>query len=435
MGIKSLISGLARFAVRAIPVGLGLVCLFVGQAWLARLVGVEVFGSYGYALTWITGGAIMARAGYEWVLIKNLPGMSRDTRNGAARFLLVHAFRAVSVRAIVAAFVVVGALALMSPSGASLDRLTLFVAAALVLFLAWGGMRRAWGLAYGATWLADTPENIVKPLLVVLVAAIIISFQGAISVPDLIGVNFAVTALAVIIGIALLLMKSRSIIDSTSEPVDLTPSRSLMRAMWLTTVLNMVLRNTDILLIGALTDARTTGLYIAASRLAAIAGTPVTVLDQVVAPRIALAHEAGDKAELRKITFEYGLLAATGCFVFLGLLVFMRSNLVTTVFGDAFAESAPLVGVLLAGHAVNSLTGPSGLLLSMTGSHKTSVCVAAISALALVALLCLLTPKFQAFGAAAAFSAALTIKNGTQVALVVRRLGINPTLLPLPRVK
>jgi len=404
----------------------------VGQAWLARLVGVEVFGSYGYVLTWITGGAIVARAGYEWVLIKTLPGMFRDRRHGAARFLLVDAFRAVSVRAIVAAVVVASALWLNKPSSPPLDRVAVITATALVFLLAWGGVRRAWGLAHGATWLAETPENIVKPILLVVAAASLISINGAISVSDLIEVNLVVTALAVIIGLALLLRKDWSIVDTTAKPLDLAPSRSLMRAMWLTTVLNMVLRSADILLIGALTDARTTGLYIAASRLAAIAGTPVTILDQVVAPRLALAHESGDKAELLRITMEYGLLAAAGCFAFLGLLILMGPNMVTAVFGDAFSESAPLVGILLAGHAVNSLTGASGLLLSMTGSHQLSLLIAIIGAVTMVLLLCFLTPLFQAFGAAAAFSLAVTIKNSAQVAFVVRRIGINPTLLRLP---
>lgn len=418
---------------KAIPIGLGLVFMFAGQAVLARLVGVETFGSYGYILTWVTLTATLARAGYEWMLIKALPGHIMRGAAGHTRFLLVKTFKAVTARAGLGLILLcmVGAFAphLFHNSGWPV----LTIGALLVVALTWAGIRRAWALAHGATWFADAPENIIKPICLCIGVGVLINISGSAGVDQILGFNLIITVFSLIAGTALMLtLKDATLLKVASEPVPMTEHHSLMRSMWLTTLLNTVLRNCDILLVGMLTDAQTTGLYLAASKIAAIAGTPATILDQIAAPRIAQAYEMNDRRQLRSITLEYGLLASLGCLAFLGLLGILGSQVLTLTFGKGFADSFPILLVLIAGHAANSLTGPTGMLLAMTGSHRASLIVAGLSAALYVVLLCILTPFYLAMGAAIASAIALTTKVTIQLIFVVRRLDINPTLFRWP---
>src|SRR5690606_29456922 len=137
---------------KALPIGLGLICVFAGQAILARLVGVETFGSYGYILTWVAVTATLARAGYEWMLIKALPGHIKRGETGRIRFLLLEAVKAVTTRAGLGVILlcVIGVFAphLFHDAGWP----AIAIGALLVVALTWAGIRRAWALAHGATW-------------------------------------------------------------------------------------------------------------------------------------------------------------------------------------------------------------------------------------------------------------------------------------------
>lgn len=426
--MRSRYSNILATGQKALPIGLGLIFMFAGQAVLARLVGVEAFGSYGYILTWVTVTATLARAGYEWMLIKALPGHIKRGEAGHIRFLLVKTFKEVTARAglglILLCIIGVSAPHLFHNAGLP----TLVIGALLTLSLTWAGIRRAWALAHGATWFADAPENIIKPVLLCVGVAALMKISGSVRVDWILGFNLIITICSLAVGTKLMLtLKDTTVLKVMSEPVPMAEHHSLMKSMWLTTLLNIVLRNCDILLVGILTNPQTTGLYLAASKIASIAGTPAAILDQVAAPRIAQAFEANDRRHLRSITLEYGLLASFGCLGFFGLLMFLGSQVVTLTFGNGFVDSFPILLVLIAGYAVNSLTGPTGILLSMTGSHRASLIVAGLSAVLYALLLCILAPLYLAMGAAIASAIAMTAKVAIQLIFVVRRLGINPT--------
>ena len=207
----------------------------------------------------------------------------------------------------------------------------------------------------------------------------------------------------------------------------------LMRSMWLASFFNICLRSGDVLVVGALTDPTTTGLYIVASRIASLAATPATLLDQVVAPRVAEAAEYGEKNRLRDLSWEYAVLSFVGCVVLLGFLALFGVQFIRVLFGDAYQESLTILWVLLAGHVANAMTGPTGILLSMTGSHRVSIVVSGASVICYFFLLYLWAPTYFAMGAASAFSVAIGLKVLLQLLLVIRRLRFNPTVFQWPR--
>jgi O-antigen/teichoic acid export membrane protein len=425
---------LVRLVMRIIPVALGMAFLFLGQAFLARLMGPDSFGTYSYYLTWVTVAALLAKAGHEWIILKSVPGKVRSDRPGEIRFLVFRSFKAVGIRAALGACILtLAAFLLGQEEGLTVN--VMIAGSFLILCLAMAEMRRALALAYGAVWLAETPENIAKSVLLVAVAATL-ALTGSLSAGAMLWSNLLVTAISSAAAMMIFMYgRGSSVRTSSSVPIETKDLDDLMRSMWLTNFLNIVLRYGDILLIGALTDFTTTGVYIAATRVAALAAAPIMILDRIIAPQIAEAAEFKDRNKLQSSSWEYSLLSTASCVGLLILLAIWGNDFISILFGDAYQGALIVVWIMLIGHAANALTGPTGVLLSMTGLHRTTVVIASTCAVFYVILLYLLTPEYLAIGAATAFALAHSAKAFMQLFFVYRYLSFNPTVLRLPRIR
>ncbi|GEM_PF-1147431 len=427
-------SNIVSLLMRTVPVGLGMAFLFLGQAFLARLMGPDSFGTYSYYLTWITVAALLAKAGHEWIILKSVPGKIRSDQPGEIRFLISRSFKAVGVRAVLAACILISAAYLIS--GEEGPTISIMVAGSLlILCLAIAEMRRALALAYGALWLAETPENMVKSVLLVAVAASLV-LTGALSAGAMLWANLFVTAISSAAAMMIFLHGRGSTVRiSPPVRVETKDLDDLMRSMWVTNFLNIVLRNGDILIIGALTDFATTGVYVAATRVAALAAAPITILDRIVAPQIAEAAEFKDRAGLISSSWEYSLLSTAACVCLIAFLAIWGSDFISLLFGDAYQGALIVVWIMLLGHAANALTGPTGVLLSMTGAHRILVLIAGICAVLYLVLLYLLAPGYLAIGAATAFAITHSAKAVMQLFFVWTHLALNPTVFRLPRIR
>jgi len=421
---------LASLISKTIPVGMGMACLFLSQALMARFMGPDSFGSYSYFMTWITVAALLAKAGHEWVLLKAVPAKIRLHRIGEIRFLVIRAIKAVSVRATLAAAILL-ALALVVGRTEGLDAQVMMAGSLLVIVLALAEIRRSLALAYGAIWLAEAPENIIKSGILILVAASV-ALTGSIAPQAMLWANLAIT-LFTSMGATIVFVRWREkdILSLPSIEIETRSHDDLMRSMWVTNFLNIILKNADILIIGMITDFASTGIYIAATRVAALAAAPVMVLDRIVAPPIAEAAELGDYKRVRASSWEYSILSTSACFILVLFMCVFGDHFISILFGNRYDGALLVTWILLIGHAANALTGPTGVLLSMSGAHRILVFIAIIGAALYLALLFVLAPKYLALGAASAFAVTHTAKALMQAFFVKRRLGINPTIFHL----
>jgi O-antigen/teichoic acid export membrane protein len=84
--------------------------------------------------------------------------------------------------------------------------------------------------------------------------------------------------------------------------------------------------------------------------------------------------------------------------------------------------------ILAAGQLVNALVGPVGFLMTMTGQQDAAARILVVHALANLAGLALLTPRFGPEGAAVATSFVRASWNLVLLFVVWRRLGVRSTL-------
>jgi O-antigen/teichoic acid export membrane protein len=129
-------------------------------------------------------------------------------------------------------------------------------------------------------------------------------------------------------------------------------------------------------------------------------------------------HARGDEEGLNRLYWQTAAWSAV-----LSLPVFMLATafadpLTTLLFGDRYASSASILGVLVLGHFVTVAFGPNNVLLAVHGRLKFIVLTNAVAIVVNLALAFALIPPLGALGAAIAGSATLIVVNA------IRQVGL-----------
>ncbi len=210
----------------------------------------------------------------------------------------------------------------------------------------------------------------------------------------------------------------------------LRPLRSTATSMFLTGTLFMVMTWSDTLMVGYFLDAESVGLYRVAFKIATLITFAQFAVNAQIAPQISAAWKAQDLDGLQASVHRVALLNAA-----LGLPAFI----VLTGWGDFFLsffsensteilEQTGLLRILCIGQIVNALCGPVMYLLNMTGhessARNTMTLAVVVNILANAALI----PTLGLEGAAWATTLTMSLWNLWALVAVYRKTGIRTLL-------
>lgn len=149
------------------------------------------------------------------------------------------------------------------------------------------------------------------------------------------------------------------------------------RKLWLgvssvllfTTALDLLLKQSDILMVGYFLGNTKAGIYGVAAKLATLAALGLAVADYVIMPKIAALYESKQFLKLqKKVRAASFQILSISVPVIVGLIIF--GKIILGFFGKAYQDAYwPLV-VLLIGQLINAATGMVGGLLTMTGHQR-----------------------------------------------------------------
>lgn len=161
----------------------------------------------------------------------------------------------------------------------------------------------------------------------------------------------------------------------------------------------MALTRIDIIMLGAMTDPSTTGIYVAASRLAMISGIVLIGVNTIAAPLLAKAYQGGRIEEFFWI-FRRSVVWSTAGAVPVIMLLLLVPGLLLGLFGPGFESGADLLRVLALGQFVNAVTGSVGFAL-IVSRHEKAFAVSTISMMLLnIVGNFIAIPTYGAIGAA-----------------------------------
>lgn len=417
---KSLVSLVIKVATAGLTYGMYVI--------LSRLMGVVDYGYFAFGLSLATILAIGANYGQQTAILRYWP---EETVAGRPQKAL-EALRAGGAITLIAGVAI--SLALLGVSAATdiFDPepvFHLYAAAALILPLAlaeyWSSALRA----QGSVWTALTPRDILwrlgLPLFVVALYYAGVTLSGW----------AALLLTAAVLGLALAVQY----LFAQARRYEIAPGTSGLKSYWgehgrssrsffLGTVLDSAALNVDIIFVGLLVAPAAAGIYFNAFRTAGLLTLFMFAITLVVAPMVARHYHAGEMRQAQAITALCawaGFIFSLG--VFVGFLLF--GDFILGLFGEGQEQGKLILILLSIGLLFDAATGPSRIVLMMTGHERAYVRIFGSIVVAGMLVQLAVIPIFGLVGAALVN---MLSRIAAQLAIAWfahRRIGLDTTLL------
>jgi O-antigen/teichoic acid export membrane protein len=393
------------------------------QIILARTLGVQEFGVYAYATTWLAILAVASMAGMDTSALRfvsaylakgDLNTIHGFVRYGRSRVVLFSVCIAIAMAVLSIAFADrLGGVAVFLIASVLLpiNVLIIFHGAALQ------GLNRAVQ--------SQAIQLVFRAVLMLTLLGLLHASRG-VDAESAMTLNLlsAVMTLAFVVAI---LWRHRSpaiSLNLTSEQVLEWRSASLL--LFSVAVCQAILSQVDILLVGFLMDTADVGLYAVASRIATLVTFGITTVNAYLAPQIAYLYAKGERMALQDMV----TMVARGVFLYTiaaALILLLCGRWILALFGAEFVQIYDVLQVLIVGQLLIGMCGPVGFLLTMTGHQRDALYAIGSSAVLAVVLNLALIPGLGLYGAAIATVIAIAFRSAALGALVLRKLSINPT--------
>ena len=403
----------------------GALLAFALQWTLARLLGVERYGIYVYGLTWVRLLVLPGALGFDHATVRFVSAYNAKENWRLLRGFLIRAHQVVLVSSVV---VMLMTLAVVWGIRSRLDEellRALIVASVSLPVMSLRPLQGAGLRAFKSFVLALTARDIAPPLMVIVIALGAAAVWGELTGPAALSFHLLANAL-------ILLVTSYALIRVT--PIEVMQTEALYRTgEWMRVSLPflllsgffLLLKQTDILMVGTLLGRAEAGIYAVASRFAMLISFGLKSVNAIMTPLISQLHATGRMEDLQRLVsrsarmiFVFSLAACAALFV--------ASDWALGLFGPEFRAGTPVLRLLLLSQVVNALAGSVGHLLTMTGSQRLAAQIAGSGAFLNVILNLVLIPVWGIVGAAVATALSTIGWNVAAVVGVRRRLGINP---------
>jgi O-antigen/teichoic acid export membrane protein len=436
---EGLIAGSLHLVRRA---GIVLVVQVVGagvsyglQVLLARLLGASHYGIYTYVFVWVGFVSLLAGLGFPAASVRFLPvyrvkedwprihGFVRATSRITFTTAIAIVLCAIGAAEMLHAF---GLLA--RPSPIALGVLLVPALAGSILYTEFARAGNRVGIAY-------IPALIGRPALIGIGAAALFALRGALSTSGALSASLVAAYAVLAVQYAL----TRHLFDGPQTErqsvVELREWFGVGITLLVASAFIITLMQVDIVIVGAFRGARDAGIYAAASKTATLVSFVIMAVNAAAVPQFASLWALGRLDELQRLVTKLaGMIFWPSLAISAGIAAL--SGPLLGLFGSEFHEARSALLVLLVGQVINAAAGSVGYLLILTGHHREATRALGLSALACILLAAVGVWAFGLVGAALGSTTGFLLWNGSLYWLVVRKLGIHPsifTVLHTPR--
>ncbi|HAB31284.1 MAG TPA: hypothetical protein DCE13_01950 [Cryomorphaceae bacterium] len=392
--------------------------------WVAvRHFGHEGYGRFELAFTFLSILAVLAKWGYDGVLLRELPGQTLQQNKSLTWGVM--GFSALASAALaLALFTMRGPMAMLFHTP-GLEQEIAWMALALVpwtLFQVWAEHLRA-----DHAWLG---YGILQSSFILGLTALGIFLYPAMQHPAIYLVGFVWGTLLFWLPGFIQKYRRAGALDVKTAYQSMLSWRRTATAMFLTGTLFMVMSWSDTLMVGYFLDAEQVGLYRVAFKIATLITFAQFAVNAQIAPHISAAWKSNDLKELQASVYRVAWLNAT-----LGLPAFAIlmgwGDFFLGFFGEEGSEilaQVDLLRILCLGQIINALCGPVMYLLNMTGNETSARNTMAIAVVINIGANAIMIPWIGLQGAAWATSITMVLWNVWALVAVYRKTGIRTLL-------
>lgn len=417
-------SGAGSLVVKIANVSLS----FLVAITLARTLGADGYGVFAFAMALVWILAIPAQVGIPQVVLRETAKAAVLEDWALMRGLWWWSTRIVLAFSAILLLVGFGVLYVTYDTMDSIRANTLAVAFLLIPLLALGNLRGAALRGLHHVVLGQLPEAVLRPggLLLVIAIVVFAAPSSMLTPPMAMSINAAVATGAFGVG-AWMLWTARPT-GVRANPLPKTESTYWWRAsvpLALTGGVQLINSQADIVILGIFRTNEEVGIYQAVVQSALLITFVLTAANQVLAPYFSRLYTAGDLVRLKKLVKITVRIASLFATALASVFIVFSEDILTGLFGVAFAAGGIALSILALGQLVNVVIGPVAVLLNMTGHEKSTMIGVGAAAAANIIMNLLLIPKFGMAGAAISTACTLAAWNIILAMLVNQRLGIS----------
>lgn len=402
--------------------------VFVTSIVLARSLGPAGYGVFSYAIALVQMLSIPSELGIPNLAVREVAVANVHKNWGRMRSFIRWAQGTIGLVSL--AFATLGAIALLvwGDRVEPVRRSCLWLGLLLIPLISFNALRGAMLRGLRKVLLGQLPEQIIRPLVLLLLLLVLPLFGFAFDSPfSALAAHIASVAVAFACGLVLFYR-------NRPPEISTAPIR-IEGALWfrssipfgLTALMQLINGRTDILMLGFFRSDAEVGVYRVAAQIAAIVVFGLQIINSIQGPHIAHLYAEGDMKRLQlMITRSSQLVMMIAVAAVLAIVLFGRLMIELLYSPEFSAAFAPLLIICL-GQLVNASMGSVGSLLNMTGHERETTKSIFIGASVNIALNLLLTPRFGVIGAATATTVTLIVWNVLMWRKVRRHVGIEPS--------
>lgn len=198
--------------------------------------------------------------------------------------------------------------------------------------------------------------------------------------------------------------------------------------LWGTSFIQVAAPNVTIIILGLLLSPEETGPIFSALRIALLLNLVLLSANMVVSPSISRMFHEGRRAELQRTCSGVALISTAASLLFFFFLV-IKGDAVLNLFGESYDEAYATLLIVCGAYVINTLTGPTSVLLELTGHERAAFRMITICNIAAISAMPLATWMFGAIGAGTCLALSITGWNVQAVLYARMRIGIDPSVL------
>ena len=195
--------------------------------------------------------------------------------------------------------------------------------------------------------------------------------------------------------------------------------------LMLTQLLALLVSQSDVWVLGLANSPDAVARYGVASRLAQLVSLPHLVLTSALATLIVSHLASGQARSLQSLTRASVALACLPALALALLFVTTGPLLLGRIFGDFYADAAPVLAILALGHLVNVACGPCAMVLILGGRAGVLNRLTACNAAACITAGYLAALNWGMIGLATVYALGQVVQGVVSVALARRAPGVS----------
>lgn len=391
---------------------------------LARLLGPERLGVYGFIMALVHLLVVGAQFGFPVFLVRTVAVARAHDDNTKIHQLIAGSTRLILILSLMS----MSCMFLVTTSGVvavDLSVAVIVAGMALIPILALSGATSGVIRGLGHVIMSQLSADIIRPSLFLLWLVLFLVI-GEMLTPELALVLHGLSAgLALLLGRILLFRYVPASSRRIGLGVNYTDLLKLSAPFMLLAGVQVLNHQTDTLMLGLLTDQESVGQYRVAVQAADGLGIALYGISITIGPRIATLHSKKDWLGLQRLLVSaHRIGGAIMLPIGLAFAAF-GDSIIRLVFGHQYLPAASAFAMLALGKMVYGTVGFSGMALSMLGRAGVAALLAGTTVILNVVLNLWLIPGLGIRGAATATAVSEFVVNAAGLYWMYRTYGRN----------